>query len=67
MKVIQIREDQFKDAFDATLAELERTSLKEGTINVNLNDQVEVSNFIHSLHRSFHYHVVKLQHKLEKI
>jgi hypothetical protein len=67
MKVIQIREDQFKDAFDATLAELERTSLREGCINVNLNSQVEVENFVHSLHRSFHYHVVNLQHKLEKI
>ena len=67
MKVIQIREDQFKDAFDATLTKLEKTSLKQGCINVRLNSQTDVENFIRNLHRSFHYEVVTLQHKLEKI
>ena len=67
MKFIQVREDQFNDAFDATLTKLKKTSLETGTINVNLNEQAEVSNFIHGLHRAFHYEVVMLKNKLEKI
>lgn len=67
MKVIQIREDQFKDAFQATLNTLEKVSLQEGCINVTLNSQVDVENFIRQLHRRFHYEVVTLQRKLEKI
>ena len=67
MKVIQIREDQFKDAFDATLNALENKSLNEGSVNVNLNSQPDVDNFIRQLYRKFHYEVVTLQHKLERI
>ncbi len=67
MILIQIRSDQFKDAFQATLDKLKLVKLREGTINVNLNDQVEVDRFISNLHRLFHYEVVNLQHKLEKI
>jgi hypothetical protein len=67
MKIIQITEDQFNNEFSVTLDKLELKSLGTGTIDVNLNSQPDVDNFIRQLHRSFHYEIVQLKRKLEKI
>jgi len=66
MRVIQIREDAFNQHFQATLDKLKLVSFEEGTINVRLNNQVEVTNFISNIHRRFHYEVVQLKDKLRE-
>ena len=66
MKVIQISETRFNELFGNTLDILELRKLGNGTIDVNLNSQVDVSNFIRQLHRQFHYEVVQLKRKLEE-
>jgi hypothetical protein len=66
MKVIQITEDRFNELFKAALDKLKLRSLETGSINVRLNSQPDVDNFINQLHRQFHYEVVTLQRELEK-
>ncbi len=67
MEAIQIRKDLFDDAFKTTLDKLKLDFKNDQSINVRLNDQVEVDRFINNLHRKFHYEVVSLQRKLEKL
>jgi|GEM_PF-2817704 len=66
MKIIQITEDRFNELFQYTLNNLKLKSLETGSINVDLNSQSDVDNFIRQLHRQFHYEVVSLQRELEK-
>lgn len=66
MKLIEVAESTWKDEFKRTLDRLQLRSLEAGTIDVNLNDQMEVSNFISGLHRQFHYEVCILKERLEK-
>jgi hypothetical protein len=66
MEVIQISKERFDELFKTTLNKLELDSLQGGIINVNLNSQYDVDNFIRNLHRQFHYEVVSLQRDLEK-
>ena len=66
MKVIQISEERFNELFQQCLDKLKLRSLQEGSINVRLNSQPDVDNFINQLHRQFHYEVVSLQRELEK-
>ena len=66
MEVIQISKDRFNELFDTTLKKLKLKSLENGSINVRLNSQPDVDNFINQLHRQFHYEVVVLQRELEK-
>jgi len=66
MKVIQITEERFDELFKAALDKLKLKSLENGSINVRLNSQPDVDNFINQLHRQFHYEVVMLQRELEK-
>jgi hypothetical protein len=67
MQVIQVSKDRFEKAFTSTLNKLELISKKEGTVNVKLNSQTEVDNFIKQLHRKFHYEVVSLKKELENL
>ena len=64
MEVIQNDKETFEECFQNTLDKLKLVSLRDGTINVRLNDQVEVTNFIRNLHRQFHYEVCILKDKL---
>lgn len=66
MQVIQVKKEAFDRNFQTTLDKLSLISLKEGTIDVKLNSQQEVINFIDGLHRSFHYEVCILKERLEK-
>ena len=66
MEVIQIDKQAFNEYFQHSLDKLKLTSFQEGTINVRLNDQTEVTNFISNLHRQFHYEVCMLKKKLEE-
>lgn len=66
MRMILIEEGNFNSMFQTTLDKLKLVSLQEGKINVNLNNQVEVTNFISNLHRSFHYEVCMLKDRLVK-
>ncbi len=65
MKVIQISETRFNELFTHTLNQLKLKELEGGSINITLNSQPDVDNFIQNLHRLFHYEVVNLQRKLE--
>ncbi len=65
MKVIQVTEERFNELFQHTLDKLKLKSLENGSINVRLNSQPDVDNFINQLHRQFHYEVVMLQRTLE--
>lgn len=66
MEVIQVSKERFDELFQVTLDKLKLDSLQDGTINVRLNSQPDVDNFIMQLHRRFHYEVVSLQRELEK-
>ena len=66
MKAIFVKAEDFDRHFQTSLDKLKLVSLQEGTINVNLNDQVLVSRFISDLHRRFHYEVCMLKDRLEK-
>ena len=49
-----------------TLDKLKLISLRDGTINVKLHNQIEVTNFVKGLHRQFHYEVCMLKDKLKE-
>ena len=66
MKVIQVSDLTWDMEFKKTLDLLKLKSLETGEIDVNLNSQMEVSNFIGRLHRQFHYEVCMLKDRLEK-
>lgn len=66
MEVIQINKTLFEECFQNTLDKLKLETLRDGTINVKLHNQIEVSNFISSLHRQFHYEVCMLKKKLKE-
>ena len=66
MEVIQVNKDSFEAYFQNTLDKLKLVSLREGTINIKLNNQVDVTNFISDLHRQFHYEVCMLKKRLKE-
>ena len=66
METIQVEKEVFEAYFQNTLDKLKLVSLREGTINVKLNDQVDVTNFISNLHRQFHYEVCMLKKRLKE-
>jgi len=66
MKVVEVDELIWDAEFKKTLDLLKLRILEAGKIDVNLNSQMEVSNFISGLHRQFHYEVCRLKERLEK-
>jgi hypothetical protein len=64
-KTITVTEAAFKEAFDATLKELELTKLKNDRRRAIL-DANEAQRFVEEMHRSFHFHVCGLRDRLEK-
>ena len=66
MKAIFIKADAFDRNFQATLDKLQLIHYQEGTIDISLNSQADVDNFMTGLHRRFHYEVCMLKERLEK-
>ena len=66
MEVIQNDKKVFDESFKNTLDKLKLISLRDGTINVKLHNQIEVTNFVKGLHRQFHYEVCMLKDKLKE-
>jgi hypothetical protein len=66
MRMILIEEGNFNSMFQTTLDKLKLVSMEEGVIDIKLNSQMEVTNFIQNLHRSFHYEVCMLKDRLVK-
>jgi len=64
--MVVISQDVFDGLFERSLEALELKSRRDGTIDVNLNSQQEVTNFISRLHRQFHYEVCILKERLER-
>ena len=66
MEVIQNDKKAFEECFQNTLNKLKLISLNEKIIDVSLNNQADVINFISNLYRQFHYEVCILKDKLKE-
>jgi len=68
MEIIQVNKDVFDRIFKETLLTLELENLREKQIFVDpeFNTKADVTQFVVTLHRRFHYEVCCLRDKLQK-